>query len=305
MTAFGKRFDEAERVARIGIYANTGLAILKGVVGYWTGSRALIAEAANSASDVVGSFAVLFGLKIAKRPPDADHPYGYGKAETIAAIIVSVLIAIVGVEVASNAIQGLMEPIRKSPGWWAVGAAVVSVIVKEILFRYTIVLGKKLDSPAILANAWDHRSDVFSTLAAIIGIVGSIIGEWLQIGWLLHLDAWAGLGVALFVIYTAYRLAKENIHISLDHVWHEAEVAELLETVQSVDGVLHINDLRAREHGYYVIVDLKVAVDPHITVEEGHLIGKQVKSVLLSEHPQVTDVMVHINPYNPDDLVKD
>lgn len=297
-----ERFQEAVKVASVGIIANAGLAITKGIAGFWTESRALIAEAANSASDVVGSIAVLIGLYIAKKPPDADHPYGHGKAETIAAIIVSVLIALVGLEVGIESVKAMLEPVTASPGWWAVAVAFFSIVVKEGLFHYTIRLGKKLDSPAILANAWDHRSDVFSTLAALLGILGSIIGEKTGIKWLLRLDAVAGLGVALFVIYTAYRLAKENLHISLDHVWHQNEAEELIERVMEIPEVLHVNDIRAREHGYYVIVDLKVAVDPKITVEEGDLIGKRIKESLVSKYPKVFDVMVQINPYHPDHL---
>lgn len=294
---FDTRFQEAKRGAWVGIIGNACLALIKGGAGLFSGSRALIADAANSAADVVSSVAVLYGIKLAHTPPDEDHPYGHGKAETIAAIIVAVLIAGVGVEVGYSSFQAIFEPVQ-APGWVAAGAALFSIISKEVLFRYTYRLGKKLDSDAMIANAWDHRSDVFSTLAALLGIVGAIIGEKFGFPLLVYLDPIAGIGVSIFVLYMAYKLAKESIHNAMDRVLNEEEARELYEAASRVEGVMKIDELLARQHGHYVIVDIKVAVDPHITVEEGHRIGKQVKKTLVEQFSHVSNVLVHINPYD-------
>jgi cation diffusion facilitator family transporter len=265
-----------------------------------SGSRALIADATNSATDVAGSIAVLYGIRMAHTPPDEEHPYGHGKAETIAAIVVAVLIAGVGIEVGYSSFEAFLKP-AQAPGWIAVGAAVVSILTKEILFRYTIHLGKKLDSQAIIANAWDHRSDVFSTLVALLGIIGAIIGAKVGIPQLVYLDPLAGLGVSIFVLYMAYKLAKESIHHAMDKVLDEEEAKELFDVAEKVDGVKKVDELLARQHGHYVIIDIKIAVEPTITVEEGHRIGKEVKKALMNQFDRVSNVMVHINPYDSSD----
>lgn len=287
---------QAETGAWVGIVGNLILAVMKGVIGVIADSRALVADAVHSASDVAGSLAVLIGIRVAQEPPDQDHPYGHGKAESIAAIIVSVILVMVGFEIGRGSFESLFEEVT-APGWLAVVAATVSIVAKEAMFQYKYRLGKRIGSQAIIANAWEHRSDVYSSLAALVGIGGAILGERLGIHSLVYLDAVAGIFVSLLVMRMAYYLAKESIHTTLDHVLHEEDAAELVETVAAVAGVRRVDELLAREHGFYVIVDVKVAVDPDMTVEEGHRIGKEVKKALVEGHQHVSNVMVHINPY--------
>ncbi|HLO12884.1 MAG TPA: cation diffusion facilitator family transporter [Pseudoneobacillus sp.] len=290
------RFKKAEIAALTGIVGNIFLAIVKWVIGTFANSRALMADAVNSASDVAGSIAVYYGIKVAKQPPDKDHPYGHGKAELIAAIIVSVLLMIVGIEIGRSSIESFFKPINP-PKTYAIIAVIISIIVKESLYRYNYNLGKILKSDALIANAYDHRADVYSSIAVLFGIGASILGGKLNIGWLIYADPIAGLFVSLLIIKTAWRLGKETIHNTMDHVLHEEETEEYRAVIIAIPGVKAINELHAREHGHYVIIDLKIAVDPHITVEEGHSIGKMVKKRLL-EIQNVENVMVHINPYN-------
>jgi cation diffusion facilitator family transporter len=293
------RFKEAEFAAMVGVVGNIVLALIKGYVGITSNSRALVADAVHSASDIVGSFAVYIGLRAAKQPPDEDHPYGHGKAESIAAIIVSVLLFLVGIEIGKSSIEAFFLEIE-APKMAAIYAVIFSIIVKEWMFRYKYKLGKRINSDAIIVNAYEHRSDVYSSVAALIGISGAIIGGRLGLEWLVYADPVAGLVVALMIIRIAWKLGAESIHNTLDHVLHDEDTMELRGIVNRVDGVKKINALFAREHGYYVIVDLKISVDPHITVEEGHKIGKIVKERLL-EHSHVQDVLVHVNPYNEED----
>ncbi|UII55005.1 cation diffusion facilitator family transporter [Cytobacillus spongiae] len=295
-----ERFKKAEFAAIIGIVGNIVLAILKWGIGIYANSRALVADAVHSASDVAGSFAVYVGLKAAKQPPDDDHPYGHGKAELIAAIIVAVLLLLVGVEIGKSSIEAFFHPIE-APKTIAIVAVVVSIIVKEAMFRYKYQLGKQLNSEALIVNAYEHRSDVYSSIAALVGIGSAVIGGKLGIGWLEYADPVAGLFVALLVIHMAWKLGKESIHNTMDHVLHDEDTIELREIIESVPNVLRIDTLHAREHGHYVIIDLKISVDPHITVEEGHHIGKKVKERLLEES-NVQNVFVHINPYHPDEV---
>jgi cation diffusion facilitator family transporter len=290
------RFKQAEFAAILGIAGNIFLALLKWGIGTYANSRALIADAVNSASDVAGSLAVYYGIRVAKQPPDEDHPYGHGKAELIAAIIVAVLLMLVGFEIGKSSIEAFFKPVSP-PRIVAIVAVIVAIVLKEILFRYNYRLGKRINSEALVVNAYEHRSDVYASLGVLIGIGAAILGGKMDIDWLVYADPIAGLFVSLLIIRTAWKLGKESIHNTMDHVMHEEDTLEFRELIEKVAGVKRINELHAREHGHYVIIDLKIAVDPHITVEEGHLIGKAVKKILL-EHANVQNVLVHINPYN-------
>lgn len=291
------RFRQAEFAAWVGIVANLFLTMLKAVVGLAGNSRALVADAVHSASDVVGSIAVLIGLKASKMPPDRDHPYGHGKAESIAAIIVAVILFLVGLQIGFGSFRALFEPIA-TPSVIAVFAALFSIITKEVLFQYKYRLGNKLHSDALIVNAWEHRSDAFSSLAALLGIGGALIGEYMHIPWMVYLDPVAGMIVSGFIMKVAWSLGAESIHNTMDHVLHEEDAAKLRRTVENVAGVIQVDELHAREHGHYVIVDTKIAVDPEMSVEEGHSIGKMVKERLMQEHEHVHDVLVHVNPYS-------
>ncbi len=291
------RLAKAQVGAWVGIVGNLLLAVVKLIIGLLANSRALIADAAHSASDVVGSVAVLIGLRAAERPPDEDHPYGHGKAESVSSIIVSVLLVFVGLEVGYASIKSLFNPIV-APEFIAIWAAIGSMVVKEAMFRYKYNLGKKLNSQSLIANAWEHRSDVYSSFAALVGIGGAILGEMLNISWMVYLDPLAGIFVSLLVLKMSYQLLMESIHSTLDHVLHEEQTVALREHIEQVPGVMRIDQLRARETGHYQIVDVKVGVDPRITVEEGHRIGKRVKQSLMQQFPQVRDVFIHINPYD-------
>ncbi|WP_286886190.1 cation diffusion facilitator family transporter [Aneurinibacillus sp. UBA3580] len=292
----GERFAKARFAAWVGIVGNLALAVVKAIIGVVANSKALLADAIHSASDIVGSFAVLIGLRASQVPPDPEHPYGHGKAEPISAIIVSIILFVVGFEMAYNTVQSFFAPII-APGMLAVYVALISMGVKEWMFRYKYRIGKELNSQAIIANAWEHRSDVYSSFAALIGIGGAILGQRLGYPALVYLDPVAGVFVSGLVIQMAYRMLRESIHSTLDVVWDEEKSKELRETAAMVPGVLRVDELLAREHGHYVIVDVKISVDAQSTVEEGHRIGKQVKRVLLDTFANVQNVFVHINPY--------
>lgn len=291
-----KRYKKATFAAWLGIAGNFILAVIKGIIGYFAESKALIADALHSASDVIGSFAVLVGLRVSQTPPDEDHPYGHGKAESIAAIIVSVLLFLVGVEVALSSLQSLFTELS-APGTMAIYGALISIVVKEAMFQYKYKLGKKINSQAIIANAWEHRSDVFSSFAALVGIGGAVLGGRIGVDWLIYLDPIAGFFVSLLIMKMAYKIGKESIIITMDKVLQGKEAEQLILEVEQTTGVLHVDQLYAREHGHYLIVDVKIGVNPKITVEQGHEIAKDVKQRLMSNHPQVRNVFVHINPY--------
>ncbi|PLR80063.1 cation-efflux pump [Bacillus canaveralius] len=294
------RFKQAESAAILGMAGNAVLAIIKWIIGVNANSKALIADAVHSASDISGSLAVFIGLRASRQPPDEDHPYGHGKAESIAAIIVAVLMVMIGFEVGKASFEALFEPLQ-APKGIAIVAVVISIIVKEAMFRYNYNLGKRLNSDALIVNAYDHRSDVYSSIAALIGICAAIVGGWLGFDWLVYADPVAGFFVALLIIKMAWTLGRESIHNTLDHVLHEEDTQEFRNIVENIPEVKKIDVLHAREHGHYVIIDLKISVDPVITVEEGHRIGKKVKERLM-KMGNVHNVFVHINPYNSEKI---
>ncbi|AOM82530.1 cation diffusion facilitator family transporter [Salisediminibacterium beveridgei] len=295
------RFKKASFATWLGIIANAVLAVMKGITGWLSGSRALIADAAHSASDVVGSIAVLAGLKTAQKPPDKDHPYGHGKAENIATIIVAILLVVVGIEIAISSAGAFFGGVTRAPGMMALVVIIFSLIVKECLYHYKYRLAKKINSSALMAEAWHHRSDSISSMAALVGIGGAMAGQASGLPILFYLDPLAGIVVSLLVIRVGIKLAKESSQIMLEQVLSDEETKPMAEAVQKVDGVIRVDELLARTHGHYMIVDIKVSVEPSITVEDGHTISKQVKKCLTKEFQSIQNVFVHINPYRTDD----
>lgn len=292
-----ERFKKAEFAAWLGILVNILLTVVKGVIGIQSQSKALIADAIHSASDIAGSLAVYIGLRAAKQPPDKEHPYGHGKAESISAIIVAIFLLLAGLQIGKSSFSNLFEP-AEVPGNLAIFAVVFSIVIKEALFRYKYRLGKKLHSDALIINAYEHRSDVYSSIAALIGIGSSIIGGYLEIGWMLYGDPAAGLVVSLMVIRMAWKLGYEAIFTTMDEVLDSEQTIGYRTAAMTVPGVRRVDELFARKHGYYFIVDIKIAVDPEMTVEDAHQIGKEVKEELMRDR-DVHDVLVHINPDHP------
>jgi cation diffusion facilitator family transporter len=294
-----QRFAKAHFAAWLGIVGNIFLTLLKGIVGWLSGSKALLADAAYSASDVAGSLALLIRLKAAKKPADEDHPYRHEKAESIGAIIVSVLLLLVGLEIGLTSVKTIFRGVDTHPEWYALVAIGVAIVVKESLFQFSIRMNRRLSSQALIASAWDHRTDVLSSIAVLLGVGGALLGDYLGQTWLYYADPVAGLFVAVLVLRMGYRLVMDSIHTAMDHVLHKEETEDMLDTAQRVKGVIAVNELRAREHGHYVIIDIKICVNPKITVSEGHEIGKVVKQQLLRRFSHVSDVMFHVNPYDP------
>lgn len=283
----------------IGIIVNLLLTTLKTIGGILSGSRALLADALHSASDVVGSVVILFAVKIANKPPDEEHPYGHGKAENIASIIVALLLIIVGIEISVSSIKVFFGELPKAPGTLALIILIVSIVIKEILFYYKLFLGKKYQSTALISEAWHHRSDSLSSLAALAGVGLAILGEKFALPFLIYGDAVAGIIVSVVVIKVGYSLIKVSSTVILEKVLPKEDVQKYKETVYTIDGVLRVDQILARTHGSYVVIDLRLSVDPTITVEQGHAIARDAKHALLEKHNEVEDVLVHINPYEP------
>lgn len=280
----------------VGIIVNGLLTIIKAIGGILSGSRALLADAIHSASDIVSSIVVLFAVQIANKPPDKEHPYGHGKAESVASIIIALLLIVVGIEISISSIKVFFGDIPQAPGKLALIIIIISIITKEILFHYKLRLGKKYQSTALISEAWHHRSDSLSSLAALIGISAAIIGQHYGLTYLVYGDAVAGIIVSLIVIRVGYLLAKESANVVLEKVLDDKKTKKYTQTAQSVAGVIEVDEILARTHGSYIIIDLKIGVDSTITVKEGHTIARKTKQTLMETYDEVEDVLVHINP---------
>jgi len=284
----------------VGIIVNSILAIIKGIGGFLAESRALLADTLHAASDIVDSIVILFGVKIAAKPPDKEHPYGHGKAENIASIIVALLLVIVGVEISISSAKVFFGERPVAPSKIAIVILVISLVIKELLFHYKYYLGKKYSSSALIAEAWHHRSDSLSSLAALIGIIAAIIGEAYELTYLIYGDAVAGILVSIIVIKVGYDLAKDSSLIMMEKVLDKSEITAYKQTVSEIDGILRIDEILARTHGSYVVIDIKVSVNPELTVKQGHDIAKNVKQYLMDNYKEIADVFVHVNPFLED-----
>ncbi|MCL6516519.1 cation diffusion facilitator family transporter [Alicyclobacillus sp.] len=295
-----KEHRQAQAGAWASVLVNLVLTVGKGAIGILAGSRALVADAIHSAADLAGSVAVIVGLMVARKPPDRDHPYGHGKAELISSFIVAGLLAAAGLDVAAGAVGALFRP-AEQPRASAAWAAAVAVVIKEVMFQYNYRLGRRLRSRSLMASAMDHRSDVFSSLAALVGILMARAGAAWGMPWMLHMDAVASLVVALLILKMGYEVATDAVHVLMDRVVEGEAIKPYESVILSVPGVEHIDELRVRDHGRYVVIDAKISVDAHMSVAEGHGIAAEVKERLITRQPRVLDVLVHVNPCYPDE----
>lgn len=288
----GESLLKPKTCIQIGLCTNIALTIFKFFAGILGLSKAMIADALHSFSDILTTGIVYIGICVGARPADKDHPYGHGNAETIAAGLVSLIILGIGAFAGIYAILAIIHRQFRAPLNIALLAACVSIVIKEVLFRYTIKVGRMSNSPAVIADAWHHRSDAYSSVAALIGIAGAKIA-------FLYLDPLAGLIVSGFIVKIAARLIRSNIGIMMDERPHSAFINNIKTIVQETKGVRKIDSIKVHRRGSTFTIDIEIAVESQLTVEEGHRIASNVRNNLLKKVQNVRDVMVHVNPALP------
>lgn len=294
-----QRLKQVDSAAKLEMIITLLLVIMKGVMGIISHSRALIADAAYSASVFTGSLVNLIDSRTSKASTK-DHPsYGSSKAEALTTIIIAVLLLVVGVEIAISAVKSIIHGVTNSPHGIAVIAIVVSLLVKEVMFHYKYALGKKLADQAIIAIAWEHRKAMYPSVVALAGVTAALIGESLKLQSLYVFDTIASFFIALLLFKLGYKMVLESIYSSVDRMIHPEDAVELISTVQKIKGVINVDELRAREHGHYVLVEVKISVNPKISVHEGHDIARIVKQQLMKRFIHVSNVFIHVNPYDP------
>ena len=280
------------RWAQAGLLTNAGLVFVKlfsGIIGH---SNALIADAVESSADIFSSLIVWMGLSIAARPADEDHPYGHGKAEPLAAAVVSLMLLGAAVGISIIAIRDIMTP-HHLPAPFTLFVAAGVITVKEILYRRVARVGKEVGGTAIVADAWHHRADAISSLAAFIGISIALIGGR---GWEAA-DDWAALVAALVVAVNGVRTLRPAISGLMDEAPDRSVKERVLLAATEVEGVRSIENLNVRGSGLGFYVDVHVKADSTLSLEDAHEIAAKVKYAILSAVPSVVGVLVHMEPY--------
>ena len=293
------RFSIADRIIAIGFWVNAVLMVMKLLAGYFGNSGAVFADGLESAGDFVAIVATMIALKIGRKTFDVDHPYGHGKAECIAAIIVSLFILATGGGILYEAVMTFIKGDYPEPRLIAVGAAVATIFIKEILFRYTRRVAARIESPAIDAVAMDHRKDALTSVATLIGVTGAYFGA-------VFLDPLAAGLTSLFIFYIGWKTLKKAGYDLMDGQPPKDVLTQISATSLEVSGVNHVHEIRGRRSGQYLIIDLKLEMDPTMTVKQSHDIATEVKHRIFSRYPNIGDVMIHINPNNEDhdDLIR-
>lgn len=293
----GEREKKIYRITFIGSIVNFMLLAFKFVAGVLGHSSAMIADAVHSLSDFITDVIVIVFVKIAGKPVDDDHAYGHGKYETLASVIVGIILGIVGVGLAWNGIEKTIgffkgEPIE-SPTYLALAAAVISIIAKESLYRYTVSAGKDLNSPALVANAWHHRSDALTSVATLIGIGGALL---LGPHWSV-LDPLAAVVVSGFIVKAAFSLMKPGIDELLEKSLPEDQIAEIASIIGSVPGVIAFHRLRTRRIGANIAIDTHVKMDGGISLRNAHEIASEIERLLKKKYGAATYIGIHMEPF--------
>lgn len=292
--------NKGVRTTIIGIITSIVLAAIKAVAGILGNSYALIADAIESASDVFTSIVVLAGLRIAQLPPDQKHPYGHGKAEPFAGIVVAIALFVAAIIIITQSIHEIITP-HHAPAPFTLVVLVLVVLTKEFLFRYIIKVGTEVNSVAVKNDAWHHRSDAFTSGAAFIGISIALIGgEGYE-----QADDFAALFASGVIIFNAYRLLRPALDEIMDAAPSKEINKEIIYATNSVSGVIATDKCYVRKMGLDYYIDIHIIVDGNLTVHDGHEIAHNVKDYLMKTFPQISNVLVHVEPATEERLSRE
>lgn len=288
-----------KRVAWISVWSNVILTLGKIMIGVIASSDALFADGIHSAADVFAAVIVLLVIKVSNKPADVEHPYGHGKAEVVVSGIIGILLFIVSLYIVYEGVVGFFHPVEV-PSMIALWVALFSYGAKEYLYRYSMRIAKEVNSKAIEAVAYDHQADIVASLAAAGGVLISLIGAKFNLTFLLYGDKVA----SIFVAYLIYKIAKEMFSEAFDILIERNVQPELMEEYKEIilgfAEVKRIDRIRAREHGHYIIMDIRIAIDHNKTIKQGHDLSREIKNTIMKKYDNIKEVLIHLNPYYPD-----
>ena len=282
----------ANKVSFITIVQNVLLSVFKLFAGIFAHSNAMISDAVHSASDVFSTIIVIIGVKLASKESDKEHPYGHERLECVAAIVLSIVLLYTGIKIGSQAVKDIIggnyQSLQK-PGMLALVAAVVSIVTKEIMYWYTRHYAKKIDSSALMADAWHHRSDALSSVGALVGIGGAMMGFPVM-------DSVASIVIFVFIAKAAYDIFKDAMDKMVDHSCDDETEKEMRDFVLAQKEVLSVDLLHTRIFGNKIYVDVEIGVNGSYTLRQAHEIAEEVHEGIEKNFPKVKHVMVHVNP---------
>lgn len=282
------------RVSFTGITGNIVLSCFKLFAGIAGNSGAMVSDAVHSMSDVLAAFIAFIGVKLAGKSPDSEHPYGHERFESFASLVLAAILCAAGIAIGktglTNIFGGKYESIAV-PGKIALIAAIVSIVSKEAMFRYTRHCARLLNSEAFMADAWHNRSDAFSSIGSLIGIGGSMLGVPV-------LDSVASIVICAFILKVAFGIGKKAISNMTDCARSKEKDDELREFILSQDGIIRIDSMRSRMFGNTAYIDLEVSMDGDKTLRETHGVAEQLHDLVESTFPDIKHIMIHVNPYS-------
>ena len=283
--------QKAIQTTRISIIGNTLLAGIKWIVGYFGNSYALIADAIESTTDIFSSILVLLGLKYASRPADKNHPYGHGRVEPLITFVVVGILVSAATVIAIESIKNIRTP-HQIPETYTLAVLAVIIVSKELFYRIVSKRNEKINSSALKADAWHHRSDAITSLAAFIGIAFAIyLGDGYEAA-----DDWAALVASGFIFYNSYLIFRPALGEIMDEHLYDDVVKEIREVAGRVEGVIDTEKCYVRKTGINFFVDLHVTVNSNISVKAGHQIAHHLKDALIKHNPLIADVLIHVEP---------
>ncbi len=285
------RYEATRKVTLIGVVVNIFLSLVQLIGGFFANSQALIADGVHTLSDLASDFVVLFAAKVANQEADESHPYGHGRFETLATVILGLALTGVAVGIVFNAVTRLLNPENLTqPTSIALLFAALAIVAKEGLYHYTMRVATQFNSKMLEANAWHHRSDAISSVFVAIGVAGSVI---LEIPWL---DAAAAILVAIMIFYMGARLILDSTMELVDTAWDADKTDEMKQFISEIEGVEHMHMLRTRKMGNDVLADVHLQVNSYLSVSEGHYIAENTMAKLRKKFPELNDITVHIDP---------
>lgn len=287
----------ADRVNTVSIIGNAMLSVFKLIAGIVAHSNAMISDAVHSASDIFGTLVVIIGIKLASKKADKEHPYGHERLECVAAIVVAMVLFMIGLGIGNGALKNILSgnySDLRIPGILALAAAVVSIVVKEAMFWYTKINAVKIDSSALLAEAWHHRSDALSSVGALIGIAGARLGFPVM-------DSIASLVIFVFIIKAAYDIFKDATNKLVDHSCDEETEQQIYDRVMQNEEIIGIDALHTRIFGSKIYVDIEIAVNGSYTLKKSHEIAEEVHEDIEKCFQKVKHIMVHVNSAQTDE----
>jgi len=285
------RITRIRRVTWIGLFINALLAGVKFTVGLLGASQAVIADAVHSLSDMATDVSVILGVRYWSAPPDDDHPYGHRKIEAIITVLIGLALLSVALGLGYKALCTIAQPHVRKTTWIALTGPVLSIILKEIMYRWTVIVGRQERSTAVVANAWHHRSDALSSIPAVIAVAASAMNpSWFFVD---HIGA---LIISVFILKVSWDIVWPSFSELADRGASLKDRTRIRKIAMGVDGVRGVHAIRTRKSGESLYVDLHVLVDPEISVRSGHDISERVKEALLNDGPGILDIVAHLEP---------